>query len=194
MATAGAYFFGRLNHQTNLYETIAGHLCPMNLAGFLTTIEPEIPLLETAIAIGATEGVASRLIAVRMPEAIVNARRRIARKHATKKGSTPSHSHLELLAWNRFIPNVPHTIWKTETVVNVYPLRWHIELIFTSWKSSLHVASLTTKKEDSTFCDLSGRLLLMLFNDALCPQMRATLWLKKKRELSLLKFVRHFQA
>ena len=37
-------------------------------------------------------------------------------------------------------------------------------------------------------------MLLILFNYALCPQMRATLWLKKKRELSLLKLVRHFQA
>jgi len=37
-------------------------------------------------------------------------------------------------------------------------------------------------------------MLLILLNDALCPQMRATLWLKKKRELSVLKLVRHFQA
>jgi hypothetical protein len=37
-------------------------------------------------------------------------------------------------------------------------------------------------------------MLLMLLNDALCPQIRHTLWLKKTRELSLLKLVRHFQA
>ena len=37
-------------------------------------------------------------------------------------------------------------------------------------------------------------MLLILLNYALCPQMRATLWLKKQRELSLLKLVRHFQA
>ena len=37
-------------------------------------------------------------------------------------------------------------------------------------------------------------MLLILFNYALCPPMWATLWLKHKRELSLLKFVQHFQA
>ena len=37
-------------------------------------------------------------------------------------------------------------------------------------------------------------MLLVLLNDARCPQLRAQLWLKKKRELSLLKLVRHFQA
>ena len=36
IATAGAYFFCRLNHQTNIYETAAGRLCPVKLAGFLT--------------------------------------------------------------------------------------------------------------------------------------------------------------
>jgi hypothetical protein len=37
-------------------------------------------------------------------------------------------------------------------------------------------------------------MLLIVFKYALCPQLRATLWLKHKRELSLLKLVRHFHA
>jgi hypothetical protein len=41
---------------------------------------------------------------------------------------------------------------------------------------------------------LYGRMLLILLTYALYPQMRATVWLKKKRELSVLKLVRHFQA
>mgnify|MGYP001181020258 CR=1 FL=1 len=34
----------------------------------------------------------------------------------------------------------------------------------------------------------------ILCNYALCPQTRAALWLQHQRELSLLKFARHFQA
>ena len=89
---------------------------PLKLAALLTTVAPDILLLETSIFIGATERVAARLIAVRMPEAIVNERRRIARKNAKKKGYTPSHAHLTLMAWNLFITNVPPTIWQTATV------------------------------------------------------------------------------
>ena len=31
-------------------------------------------------------------------------------------------------------------------------------------------------------------------NYAFCPQLRTTLWVRKRRELSVLKLVRHFQA
>jgi hypothetical protein len=51
-----------------------------------------------------------------------------------------------------------------------------------------------TTKADTPLCYLYGRLLLMWLNDALCPQMRPTLWLKKKRARSQLKLVRHCQA
>ena len=194
IATAGAYFCCRLNHQTNIYETVAGRVDPVALEAYLLTVAPDCLLLEKAIFIGATARVASRLIAVRMPEAVVNARRRIAYKNAKKKGYTPSQAHLTLMAWNLFITNVPSTIWTTATVPKVYPIRWQIELIFKSWKSSLHLAALTTTKEDSTLCYLYGRMLRILLNYALCPQTRATLWLQYQRELSLLKFARHFQA
>lgn len=192
IAAAGAYFFSRLNHQTTIFASSAGCLQPLDLIGFLKTVEGN--LVEQKICIGAKELVLSRLVAVRVPEAIVNERRRRAKKNAKKKGDTPSQAHLTLLAWNLFITNVPHRVWHTATVYKVYPIRWHIELIFKSWKSYLHLASINTKKEDTTLCYLYGRMLLILLNDALYPQMRATLWLKKKRELSVLKLVRHFQA
>jgi hypothetical protein len=189
---AGAYFLSRLNHQTTIFDADTGGLQPLELAAFLTTVESN--RTEKAIFLGAKERVASRLVAYRLPEPIVNARRRIAKKNAKKKGYTPSQAHLALLAWNLFITNVPRTIWKTETVGKVYPIRWQVELIFKSWKSYLHLASIKTKKAAPTLCYLYGRMLLILLNYALCPQLRHTLWLKKKRELSLLKLVRHFQA
>ncbi len=192
IADAGGYFLSRLNHQTTILDAETERLQPLDLVAFLSTVESHST--EKAIFLGAKERVASRLVAYRLPEPIVNTRRRVANKKAKKKGYTPSKAHRALLAWNLFITNVPDTIWKTATVGKVYPLRWQIELIFKSWKSYLHLASIKTTKEDTTLCYLYGRMLLILLNYALCPQMRATVWLKKKRELSVVKLVRHFQA
>src|SRR5215510_12225135 len=110
---------------------------------------------------GAKERVPCRLVASRVPESVVNEIRRSAKKKAKKKGYTPSKAHLTLLAWSLFITNVPHPIWKAEAVIKVYPLRWQIELIFKSGKSYLHLASIKTKKADSTLCSLYGRMLLI---------------------------------
>jgi len=192
IAAAGAYFLSRLNHQTTLLHTESGQVQPLALASWLTTVASDST--EHAIFLGAKERVACRLVAYRMPECIVNERRRLAKKKAKKKGYTPSKAHLALLAWNLFITNVPQTIWQTPTIRKVYPIRWQIELIFKSWKSYLHLASIKTKKVNPTLCYLYGRMLLIVLNYALCPQLRATLWVKKQRELSVLKLVRHFQA
>ena len=124
---AGAYFLSRLNHQTTIFDADTGGLQPLELAAFLNTVESN--RAEKAIFLGAKERVASRLVAYRLPEPIVNARRRIAKKNAKKKGYTPSQAHLALLAWNLFITNVPRTIWKTETVGKVYPIRWQVEML-----------------------------------------------------------------
>jgi Transposase DDE domain len=98
------------------------------------------------------------------------------------------------LAWNLLITNGSETIWQPSTVLAVYPIRWHVERIFKSWKSYLHVAAITTNTEAPPLCYLYGRMRLILLNDALGPSLRASLWNKQQRELSVLKLVRHFQA
>ena len=78
--------------------------------------------------------------------------------------------------------------------MTVSPLRWPIAIIVTSWKRSLHFASLTTKKEDPTVWSLYGRRLFIVLHEALCPPLRATLWRRKRRARSVLKLVRPFHA
>ena len=192
IAQADAYFLTRLNHQTALYDAVGGRLQRVELARVLKR-EPE-PLLEKALYLGAREHVAVRLVAARVPEAVVNERRRQARKAARQRGYTPSQAHLALLAWNLFITNVPRTVWTPATVCRAYALRWQVELVFKAWKSYCHLAALPTKTPEPTLCYLYGRLLLIVLTSALCPALRATVWTNQQREFSLLKLVRVLQA
>jgi len=191
IAAAQAYFLSRLNHQTTVREVVGGRRHALDLATSLAH-DPR-PLVEKAVVLGAYERVPARLIAVRMPDAIVNERRRKAHAAAKKAGYTPSQAYLILLAWNLFITNVPATVWAAKTVAVAYTLRWQVELVFRGWKSGLHVATLTTTTKHSTLCYLYGRMLLILLTSALSSPLRVTVW-QQHRELSLFKFVRHCQA
>ena len=192
IAQAEAYFLTRLNHQTALSTAVAGRLQRTELPALLHGESRS--LVEHLVYLGAGERLAVRLIAARVPEAVVNARRRKARATAKKRGYTPSQAHLTLLAWNLFITNVPSTVWTPMTICKAYSLRWQVELVFKSWKSDLHLATLPTKTETPTLCYLYGRLLLIVLVYALCPALRTALWTRQQRELSFLKLVRYLQA
>jgi hypothetical protein len=143
IAEAGAYFFRRLHHQTHLLDADTARLQPLDLAALLSTVERN--RTEKALFLGAKEPGACRLVAYRLPEPIVQERRRIATKKAQQKGDTPSNAHRSRLAWTLLITKVPCTIGQPETIGQVSPLRWHIERIFKAWKSSRPVASIKTK-------------------------------------------------
>jgi hypothetical protein len=191
IAAAHAYFLSRLNHQTTLREVVGGQHQVLELASGLAR-EPQ-PVVEKAVVLGAYERVLVRLIAIRMPEAVVNERRRQVYAVAKKRGYTPSQKHLTLMAWNLFITNVPATVWPPKTVAVAYTLRWQVELVFRAWKSGLHVATLTTTTKHSTLCYLYGRMLLILLTSVLSSPLRVTVW-QQYRELSLFRLARHFQA
>lgn len=191
IAAAQAYFLSRLNHQATVREVIGGRHQLLDLAKSLAA--DARPVIEKAIVLGAYDRIPTRLIALRMPEAIVNERRRQAYAAAKKAGYTPSQAHLTLLAWNLFITNVPATVWSPQTVSIAYSLRWQVELVFRSWKSGLHVATLTTTTKYSTLCYLYGRMLLILLTAALSSSLRVAVW-QHHRELSLFKLTRHLQA
>jgi hypothetical protein len=192
IAAAQAYFLSRLNHQATVREVVGGRQRALDLAKSLAA-DPR-PVVEKAIVLGAYERIPVRFVAVRMPEAIVNERRRQARAAAKKAGYTPSQAHLTLVAWNLFITNVPATVWSTRTVGIAYSLRWQVELVFRGWKSGLHLATLTTTTKHSTLCYLYGRMLLILLTSALSSPLRRSVWQQQHRELSLFKFIRHCQA
>ena len=191
IVAAQAYFLSRLNHQATVREVVGGRHQALDLA--LSLAHDPRPVVEKPVVLGAYERIPTRLIAVRMPEAIVNERRRQAHAAAKKAGYTPTQAHLALLAWNLFITNVPATLWAAKTAAVAYTLRWQVELVFRGWKSGLHVATLTTTTKQSTLCYLYGRLLLILVTSALSSPLRVSVW-QQERELSLFKLVRHCQA
>ncbi|MHC1725902.1 MAG: IS4 family transposase [Syntrophobacteraceae bacterium] len=133
----GIHFLSRLPYKVSILDPTT--LKPIDLLSELK----RKGRFDQTVLIGAEHRFSVRLIALPLPEQVVNERRRKAKKNRDTSRN-PSKRHLEMLAWNIFVTSVSDSIWSCEDVEKVYRVRWRIELIFKSWKSHFHLTATPT--------------------------------------------------
>jgi len=133
----GIHFVSRLPYKVSILDPAT--LKPIDLLAELK----RRGRYDQTVLIGAEHRFSVRLIAMPLPEQVVNERRRKT-KNNRDTSRNPSKRHLEILAWNIFVTSVSESIWSSEAVEKVYRIRWRIEIIFKSWKSHLHLTATPT--------------------------------------------------
>jgi hypothetical protein len=157
IAGNGAYFVSRLNDQTSVFDPEAER--PLDLVDWLSHLAKRTRAIERRVAIGVNHRLLCRLIAIRVPPAIAERRRRELRKRAQKKGYTPSARKLALCDWNVYVTNAREELLSIEEVVVFARLRWQIELMFKHWKSDGKLARSRSKKPDRLLSEVFAKLL-----------------------------------
>jgi hypothetical protein len=95
------------------------------------------------------------------------ARRKALRKAARNQSGTPDARSLELTQYVLVLTSVPEATLSAALVLELYRLRWQIELAFKRLKSLLHIGKLRTKTRDGTRCWLYAHLIVALLGDDL---------------------------
>jgi hypothetical protein len=150
----------------------------------LTWLQGETaPLSERSLLVGSARPVPCRIIAVRLPQEVVDRRRQRAQDNARRKGRTLSARHLALLAWNIFLTNVPATLLNAEQVAHLYPVRWQVELVFKLWKSEFALDRVAGRRRERVLCELYAKLIGAVLLGFLSAPQRLT----AEAELSLIK-------
>ena len=125
---------------------------------WLTTVQGRFPLRLVALAI--------------TPEAAERARRR-AREAAAKKGHTPDERTLFACGYILLLTNLPVSHWSTAQVLDLYRLRWQIELLFKQLKSLLNFANLRAQDPHLAQTYLLGKILALLMLETLTSSAAA---------------------
>jgi hypothetical protein len=184
IAAMGAYFLSRLHSGTVVLDPATGER--LELLKLLRGRET----LDLDVLLGCGERLPVRLVACRVPPDVAEERRREAGANRDRR-CKPSASKLALLDWELFVTNVPRTVWSTRIAVQVYGLRWRIEILFKAWKSHLHLAALHAEASDiQAECLILARLLHAIrFQSSTWQVVRYTL-AQHGRQASLLKTAR----
>jgi Transposase DDE domain len=140
IGSKGAKFISRLSKTTNVYLNKKDEE-PIDLIKHLKMLEVEKREVDTDIYIGRFERLHVRLIGVKVPPEVVEARRQKYKKNQKKQ--EPSE---ELQEWNGYtfmITNISRDVLSLKMILALYKMRWQIELFFKNMKSNLCIDNMT---------------------------------------------------
>lgn len=137
--------------------------------------EPHTVCQEQSVYLRDDEHTGVRVCAVRLaPEAAAAAVRR-ARAQAKKNHHTPDERTLLAAQFVIVVTNLPLSLWTTEQVLDLYRVRWQVELFFKRLKSILFLDHLRARKSALAKTYLLGKLLAACLLDCLTQRFLQSL-------------------
>lgn len=153
IAEKGAYFLSRYKHNGVVHHAAddgnAGK--KIDLFNYLSECAPSSgDTVDINVVLGTIRAtqIRCRLVAVKVPDHIVEQRLRKINAEAKRRGKTPSKRKKKLAKWAIYVTNLPVESADTETVLDLYPLRWRIEIIFKALKSYTPVETISEHKSN----------------------------------------------
>lgn len=148
-------------------------------------------LVDQQVFIGGenSEKFEARLLGVRLPEDVVNEKRRKANKKAKSKGKQLTKYEIELLAWHIVITNVPADMLTAQAACDLYRARWQIELVFKACKSYLNLDKVGNCGKEQLECLIYGRLIAILMTFRVYNHHYLEMYNRHNRGISILSFI-----
>ncbi|AYL98946.1 IS4 family transposase [Mucilaginibacter celer] len=120
---------------------------------------------ETMVTIGkGEEAFDCRLIAMPVPEKVWSERIRKAQIRAKSVGYELTDDYKYRCRFSIFITNTTIELLNATEVIQLYRLRWQIELVFKTWKSLLDMHKVKAVKKERLQCQLMAKFIWILLN------------------------------
>lgn len=188
LSVKGAYFLSRIRTNTVFYEKNDEELSLINLVKLLHG--KSIIDLNILLGVSYQPQLECRLIAIRLPQEVINERRRKAKLKAKAYGKQLSKEETELLAFNIIITNADKDILPAEAVSDLYRARWQIELIFKAFKSYLKLDKVGLCGLYQLECLIYGRLTAAVAALHIYNVVYIDVFNKNKSLVSILLFIK----
>ncbi|GJL60976.1 MAG: IS4 family transposase [Nitrospirales bacterium] len=191
LTAKGACFLTRLFLDTTVHDGQTSER--LDLGQVLRTAPGPTFERQVRLGQGPNHTHACRLVGLRVPAQVAQARRRRFKAHARRQGRTGSPRHVAMCDWTLLITNVPESWLPLDMVRALYTLRWQIELLFKQFKSILRVHQSMTGNIHRLRCELYGKLITAVWVQRLHAVANTALWNTSRYEISLAKLYKRLQ-
>jgi len=181
----GSFFLSRHKFNTHVFSLDGKKI---NLLKFLKKNNS----MDMQVLIGVEEKFSVRIIAVPLPDNIVNQRRR-KQRHAQAHRYEVNEERIALLKWNIFVTNISAKTLSAAQIAELYGVRWLIEIIFKSWKSNLNLRALPSCSALRIQITIYTKLICIVFMHLLTLNLEKLSNKIIKSEISILKISKCFQ-
>lgn len=185
IADKSAYFLSRYFYPTGLLDELGKRI---DLARLLRKQTGERNEVQVKLGCRSQHQLPCRLIILRNPKQVTEKRRRRAKEHAKKRGTTLSQTYLFLLGWTLFVTNAPETMIRLKHVYDFYRIRWQIELIFKLWKSYCGLNSILGWRKERVLTELYAKMIAIVIVHFLLAPLRIPDEVWAEREVSQVRF------
>lgn len=163
IARQEAFFLNRLHPQWKPVECNTGKA--IDWKGCYKKLKNGGDHFEASVTIGAgKDALKCRLIAFPVPEQVWAARIRKAQLKAQSQKVSLSDEYKARCRFSIFITNVPEQTLRADAIINLYRLRWQIELVFKAWKSLLYLHKIKAVKTIRLECQLIAKFIWILLH------------------------------
>jgi hypothetical protein len=185
IANKSAYFLSRYFYPTGLLDEFGKRIDLERLLRKQTGEHNELPV---KLGCRSQHQLPCRLIILRNPKEVTEKRRRTAKAHAQKRGTTLSQTYLFMFGWTLFVTNAPNTMISIKHVYDFYRIRWQIELIFKLWKSYCGLNHILTWRKERVLTDLYAKMIAIVLVHFLLAPLRIPDEVWSQREVSNVRF------
>lgn len=160
---AQAFFINRLSSQWQPVQCIDGQR--IDWAACYEKLKGTDNVFETMVFIGPDkDAIACRMIATAVPEEVWAERIRKKQLHAKTMKVGVSDEYKSRCRFNTFITNIDSKDLMASDIIQLYRLRWQIELIFKTWKSLFGMHKVKAMKKERLICQILAKFIWILLN------------------------------
>lgn len=131
------YLITKWDNKTHLFDCEEKRLDPERIMELLKDGEE----LDMPVLLGAKKKIPMRMVLRKLPKGEANKRKEKAKKDRHSK-TNHSDAYYEMLQYEIYLTNIPKELVTGYQIAKLYELRWHIEILFKSWKSYDNMAKM----------------------------------------------------